>query len=109
MITIQQDTIVEGTESFNATLTGTSDVVVNNTAGTATVFIADNDGGKFASYSIVVYNKVSTYLWYILYEAKTFLCRNVEYFPGSSSIFSKVNYKTFPWRNKCNFVLYARQ
>lgn len=76
IITILPDTIVEGTESFNAILTGTSDVVVNNTAGTATVFIADNDGGKFASYSIVVYNRVSAYLWYILYEAKTFLCRN---------------------------------
>ena len=48
-ITIQEDTIVEGTESFNATLIGTSVVVVNNTAGIAMVFIADNDGGKFAS------------------------------------------------------------
>ena len=48
-IAIQEDTIVEGTETFTVTLTGNADVVVNNTAGTATVFIADNDGGKFAS------------------------------------------------------------
>ena len=48
-IAIQPDTIVEGTETFTVTLTGNADVVVNNTAGTSTVFIADNDGGKFAS------------------------------------------------------------
>ena len=43
-IAIQEDTIVEVTETFTVTLTGNADVAVNNTAGTATVFIRDTNG-----------------------------------------------------------------
>ena len=43
-ITIQEDTIVEVTETFTVTLTGNADVAVNDTAGTATVFIRDTNG-----------------------------------------------------------------
>ena len=43
-IAIQPDTIVEVTENFMVTLTGNADVVVNNTARTATVFIRDSTG-----------------------------------------------------------------
>ena len=43
-ITIQEDTIAEVTETFTVTLTGNSEVVVNNTARMATVSIEDNDG-----------------------------------------------------------------
>ena len=43
-ISIQEDTIVEGTETFTVTLTGNAVVVVSNTARTATVSIEDNDG-----------------------------------------------------------------
>ena len=43
-ITIQEDTIVEVTESFTVTLTGIDNVAVNDTAGTATVFIRDTNG-----------------------------------------------------------------
>ena len=43
-ITIQEDTIVEVTENFTVTLIGNADVAVNNTAGTATVFIRDTNG-----------------------------------------------------------------
>ena len=35
---------MEGTESFTVTLTGSSEVEVSNTAGTATVVILDDDG-----------------------------------------------------------------
>ena len=54
-IPIQEDTIVEVTETFTVTLTGNS-VVVNNTARMATVSIEDNDG-KFENniYNIVVF------------------------------------------------------
>ena len=54
-IAIQEDTIVEGTETFTVTLTGNADVAVNNTAGTATVSIEDNDG-KF------VHNSYKSYI-----------------------------------------------
>ena len=43
-ITIQEDAIAEVTETFTVTLTGNAEVVVNNTARMATVFIEDNDG-----------------------------------------------------------------
>ena len=43
-ITILSDNRVEGTESFTVTLTGSSEVEVNSTAGTATVLILDDDG-----------------------------------------------------------------
>ena len=43
-ITIQEDIIVEATETFTVTLTGAGVVVVSNTARTATVSIEDNDG-----------------------------------------------------------------
>ena len=43
-IAIPEDTIVEVTETFTVTLTGTADVVVNSTARTATVSIEDNNG-----------------------------------------------------------------
>ena len=42
-VAIQVDTIVEVTETFTVTLTGNDDVAVNNTAGTATVFIRDTN------------------------------------------------------------------
>ena len=43
-INIPMDTIVEVTETFTVTLTGTGNVAVNNTAGTATVSIRDTNG-----------------------------------------------------------------
>ena len=43
-IAIQEDTIVEVTENFTVTLTGNTNVAVNTTAGTATVFIRDTNG-----------------------------------------------------------------
>ena len=52
-IGIPADTIVEVTETFTVTLTG-NDVAVNNTAGTATVFIRDTNG-KF-EHNSCIYN-----------------------------------------------------
>ena len=43
-ITILSDNRVEGTENFTVTLTGSTEVEVSNTAGTATVEIIDDDG-----------------------------------------------------------------
>jgi len=43
-ITILGDNRVEGTETFTVTLTGSSEVEISSTAGTATVEIIDNDG-----------------------------------------------------------------
>ena len=43
-ISILNDIIAEGTESFTVTLIGNSVVVINNTASTATVVIIDDDG-----------------------------------------------------------------
>ena len=53
-IAIQEDTIVEVTETFTVTLTENANVAVNNTAGTATVSIEDNDG-KF-EHNSCIYN-----------------------------------------------------
>ena len=50
-IAIPEDTIVEVTETFTVTLTGTA-VVVNSTARMATVSIEDNDGKFVHSYNI---------------------------------------------------------
>ena len=52
-IAIQEDTIVEVTETFTVTLTGNANVAVNNTAGTATVFIRDTNG-KFEDNSYII-------------------------------------------------------
>ena len=43
-VVILPDSRVEDTENFSVTLTGSSSVVVSNTAGTAIVFIDDDDG-----------------------------------------------------------------
>ena len=61
-ISILMDTIVEVTETFTVTLTGNADVVVSNTARTATVSIEDNDG-KFEcnSYNSYISNLYSEY------------------------------------------------
>ena len=53
-ITIQEDTTVEVTETFTVTLTGNVNVALNNTAGTATVFIRDTNG-KF-EHNSCIYN-----------------------------------------------------
>ena len=43
-VTILPDTSVEDTETFTVTLTGSTSVVVSDTANTTTVFIEDDDG-----------------------------------------------------------------
>lgn len=44
LITIMADDRVEGTESFNVSLTGSNEVEVSSTADMATVAIIDDDG-----------------------------------------------------------------